>query len=298
MSGLFWGKPVYICPRTSFPPCYQSRKQNDEIWVDLKWYLHKDGKMSINYDKDIVETLIQEFNVKPLQTKDIFSGLAGVHPSRLVKEVGSHANPVIYRNLGMRTRVSTILNIESNRIGFIGSQVIGLQRDEVSDFDIVVNMPLSRMSEFAKTLWDLKKRTSHLQKDKLNLHFPYKVFLEGCTEAPFGVDLFPKALDLENHFLVGAEEWSRRSTKQEKKFEVMGTSLAHEGWPVLFVNRGELVVILCNGFRGVFVPRDLVIAKSFNVSISYADHKVDVWVIDDPFRDIEQVERYFKFRED
>lgn len=296
MTGHAWGKPVYLAPVTPFAPYLQSRRVNDHTWVDLKWLRLENGRMAINYDKDIVRMLIEDFGVDPVRTTPIFPGIVGVSADRLEREVGSHSNPLAHKYSAVQSELSALLHIHRNRIGMAGSQVIGLQDDESSDLDIVVNMPLSRMSEFANTVWDLKRRARHLQRDKLGMHFPYKIFLKGCAATPFGIDLFPKALDLQAHFLTGAQEWTICSTEQRKEFHVQDTSLAHEGWPILLCNDQWPLVILCNGFRGVFAQGDVVKAKCVQAIVSHREHSVNVWIIDDPFRDIEGAESYFKFQ--
>lgn len=300
MSGFLWGKPVYVYSTGPIPPTYELRKGDGQVWVDLKWIAYKGSKMRTNYDVDIVRSLVNEFGLTTLQRRGIFSGLVGISPDRLLREVPSHDNPLVYYHSanGIRKRLSSILNVEVEQVGFIGSQAIELGKWEASDLDIVVNLPLSQMRDFESNIWKLKRQAHQLQKEKFGIHFPYKLVLPDDSLGQLEVDIFPKALDPQNHLLAGAKEWLRRSAKQKKRFHVTDTALGAEGWPVLFSDDNIPVIILCNGFKGVFKEGDVVAANSFEVCIDYGDRVLNTWVIDDPFRDIEDAKAYFRFRED
>ena len=300
MSNFLWGKPIYICPVGPAPQAYELRKKNNQIWVDLKQVVHRDSEILPNYDADIVMSIIEDFGVTTLQMWDISSGLVGMSHSRLQREVSSHDNSFIRLSSTVRVkeRLSSILGIKADRIGFVGSQTIGLEKEETTDLDIVVNLPVSEMQEFENKIWKLKRQNRHLQKKKFGMHFPYKLVIEDDFLGQSEIDIFPKALDPENHLLAEATEWIRRSGKQRRKFCVKDVTLGAEGWPVLFSESSIPIIILCNGFKGVFKVDDVVTANCCEVDIHYADHVLNSWVIDDPFRDIENAKDYFRFREE
>jgi len=300
MSDFLWGKPIYICPTDLAPKVYELRKKNNQIWVDLKQVIHRDSEILPNYDADIVRSLIQDFGVTALEMWDISSGLVGMSHSRLLREVASHDNSFIRLSstIKVRERLSSILSIDADRIGFVGSQTIGLEKEVTPDLDIVVNLQISEMQEFEKRIWKLKRGSRHLQGNKFGMHFPYKLVIEDDLLGQLEIDIFFKALDPENHLLAGAIEWIRRGGKQRRKFCVKDVTLGAEGWPVLFNESSVPIIILCNGFKGVFKVDDVVTASCCDVDIHYSDRIINTWVIDDPFRDIENAKGYFRFREE
>jgi len=223
----------------------------------------------------------------------------GLSPDSLLNEVPSHDNRFLHLDstAKIRKRLSSILGIQVEHIGFTGSQTIELTNEGASDLDIVVNLPLSEMQDFASRIWNLKRNARHLQREKFGIHFPYKLVLEDDSLGQLEIDIFPKALDPQNHLLAGAKEWLKLDAKQRKEFHLRDIALGAEGWPVVISDGNIPVIILCNGFRGVFKAEDVLRANSSEVCIRYVDRMLNGWVIDDPFRDIENANSYFRFQE-
>jgi hypothetical protein len=292
MSNMFWGKPLYLNQSTPYPSFYKSRTCKREVWIDLKWRYLPGCGMDINYDKDIVKSLTEDFNVNSIHTSPLFTGLVGLSPDQLIREIGSHSSS--YDNPELRNKLSSLLVFNPRSAGFIGSLAISIPSNEASDYDIAVNMPLSKMPDFAQKVWSFKKHTRYIQKDKIGMQFPYKVFFENERETQVEVDLFPKAIDIENHVLAGARKWTISGPKQQIEFLIINTDLSHEGWPVLRNYNGEMIVILCNGFRGIFHVGQKILGQAFKVCITKGNTKIEVWVIDDPFRDIIAARDYFQ----
>ena len=299
---LFWGKPIYLATTTPVPPYYQLRRQGDRVFVDLKCIIQEDSSPRLNYDVDIVRSLAEDFHLSLVQSENVFSGLVGISPKQLLREVPSHSAPVLCLPpvQRIRNRLSIIFEVNTEQIGLVGSQAIGLSKKKgtVSDWDIVVNLPLSQMPEFERRVRKLKSQARYLQREKFGLHFPYKIVLDDRDMGQLEVDVFPKATDLQHHPLAGAKNWLRNTPKHIERFCVSDVSLASEGWPMLYTDANVPVIILCNGFKGVFRVGDLVVASCFKVLIEYGDHTLDAWAIDDPFRDIQNARSYFKFREE
>lgn len=302
MLSLFWGKPVYVSTASQAPPYYSVRRQGNQVFVDLKCIIHEDSTVHLNYDVDIVRSLAEDFDVSFVRSKDVFSGLVGISPKQLLREIPSHSAPVLCHPSVqiIINRLSSIFEVNAEQIGLVGSRAIGLSKEEsaVSDWDIVVNLPLSQMPELERRVWRLKSQARHLQREKFGLHLPHKLVLEDRDMGQLEIDVFPKAIDPEHHPLAGAKNWLRRTAKHIERFRVSDVALASEGWPILYTDVNVPVIILCNGFKGVFRVGDVIVASCFEVSIEYGNHTLNAWAIDDPFRDIENARSYFKFRED
>ncbi|MGM0687036.1 MAG: hypothetical protein ACQET3_08720 [Promethearchaeati archaeon] len=298
LSPLLWGKPIYICASGPAPRVYDLREKNGQIWTDLKQVFHPNSEARPNHDVDIVGSLIHDFGVTMFEMWDISPGFVGISRSRLVREVPSHSKPLVRRHSmwKMRERLSSIMGVKADRIGFAGSQAIGLEKQGQSDWDVAVNLQVSEMKEFEDKIWELKRQTRNLQRKKFGMHFPYRLVVGDDVLGETEMDMFPKMLDAENHLLAGAAEWARRSGKQRSKFCIKNVTLGAEGWPVLLNDSDAPIIILCNGFRGVFRRDDIVTASCFEVDIRFADRVLRAWVIDDPFRDIENAKDYFRFQ--
>jgi len=257
MSGFYWGKPIYISNTGIQSSALQYRIINDHLWIDLKWKADSNEALNINYDNDIIQMLDDVFAIKPILKSKVFPGFIGISPERLEDEIGSHSNPNVQQIASTLSYLAKVLEVEISQLGVIGSQVLAIQGPE-SDLDIVVNLCLNKMPEFFCKVWRIKKRFLHLQRAQLGMYYPYKLFLDNCPGIKFGIDLFPKAVDIGNHPLYKSERWNMCETnKQRRKFEVLDSRFSHEGWPMLLCKNDDPVVILCNGFRGVFTQGEV-----------------------------------------
>ena len=294
LGGRFWGKPIYASLGKKIDKNRRNRVGANKIWIDLKWSVNANGGLEINYDVDIIKYVIGDLGFKELETDEVLSSVVGIDSNKLIQERGPHSNSRSPNDLVKQ--ISSELEIDASNLGVIGSQVIGLEEKSESDFDVAINMRLHKMAKFQKDIWILKNKSRKLQKDFLGLHFPYKVFFKEIEGGKFGVDIFPKAIDLENHPLFQTKRWAKCGDKIEKEFQISDTKLGHEGWPTLVSSKGEMLVVLCNGFRGVFQEHDVISTKCFQTIVSSENRQIPVWVIQDPFRDIREAKTFFRFR--
>lgn len=299
---LLWGKPIFVSgiSMTAIQSRHPKRKIGNRLWFDIKTKLDRNDEIRINYDIDIRDTFVNLFGQIRQYQNPIINTLLGLPRDYLIKEVGEKrlggkGIKINTKILKVANMISEILDLDIHKIGVIGSQLIHFQEKDTSDIDLCVACKLCEMEDIFYRIQRFRKQNKRWQILKYEHYsFPYKICFKDETE----VDLFPKATSLVDHFLNKTIRWRVNGQRETKKFIVTDTTLGHEGWPVIFAkNTAEPIIILCNGFRGVFRPKDVFSANCLPVTIqSSKGEQTQAWIIQDPFRDIENAGRYLIFR--
>ena len=294
------GKPIFLGSThdiEDFEGTHPKRIYQKRKWYDLTIKMNIQGKEDINSDKEILTVLSCLLGID-LNANDqqIFS-LAALPRDNVMKsfgDMGKRARNIKKKKETKRiaSEISMITGIPISNIGITGSRILGMCDPRLSDYDLSLYCEYNEMIHIKKRIRKYKEMPSYNQELKYSgLHFPLKITLKNGKS----VDLFFKPIEESHPTLRGLKNMQIVKENHLCKFKIKSTSFAFDGWPILeVIEEPSTLIIMCNGFRGVFDVGMVFTCQAKLIKIEYFDSTdMLAYVISDPFHEIKNVNRLF-----